>query len=128
MEEPRQTNKTEKEQELYHYRGEVVSVYDGDTLTAKVDMGMYITNQARFRLYGLDAPEIRGETRLAGIASRDALRSLVLGKRVFIDSIYDRKEKYGRYIGVLWIEQGGFMLNVNAWMIQNGHAQPMVYV
>ncbi len=27
---------------LYHYRGEVVKVYDGDTITVDIDLGFHI--------------------------------------------------------------------------------------
>lgn len=96
----------------YVYRAEVLSVYDGDTLTARLDLGMAIFREVSCRLHGLDTPEIR--TRVAGekeaaTAARDRVRELVLGKPVIIHSI-EKPDKYGRLLVRVWTE-GGVCVN-----------------
>lgn len=77
------------EANLYHYKAVIVSVYDGDTCTAVIDLGFkFYHNGIKLRLTGIDAPESRGETLEAGRASRDYLKELVLDKR---SSSFNRK-------------------------------------
>ena len=46
----------------YSYNAYVVSVYDGDTITVILDMGMGVQKKAKCRMYGIDTPELRGKT------------------------------------------------------------------
>lgn len=86
----------------YQYRGIVTSVYDGDTLNVDIDLGfnVWLKNQT-IRLSGIDTPEIKGKTKNEGIKSRDRLRELVLNKEILLETIKDKKEKYGRWLGEL---------------------------
>ena len=92
----------------YVYRAYVSRVYDGDTVTATLDLGMGITRKCSCRLAGVDTPEIRtkvaGEKEAAYLA-RDRVRSLVLEKWVTIHSI-QKPDKYGRLLVRLWTESG----------------------
>lgn len=107
---------------LYKYKAEIVDVYDGDTITADIDLGFHTWRRdERLRLYGIDAPEIRGvdaDTKARGLAARDALRERVLGKEVIVCTIRDRKEKYGRYLAEVYIGTE----NINDWLVTEGHA------
>jgi micrococcal nuclease len=58
---------------MYTYRAKIISVYDGDTVTALVDLGFGITNKIKIRLKGINTPEVRGAERPEGIVSRDYL-------------------------------------------------------
>ena len=55
---------------MYQYKAKVIDVYDGDTITAMVDLGFYHFQQMKFRLYGIDTPEIRGESDFGFILMR----------------------------------------------------------
>lgn len=109
---------------LYHYKARVIKVYDADTIRADIDCGFDVwkLNEA-FRLARIDAPEIRGDESAAGIVARDWLRDLVMNRLVMIETIKDRKEKYGRYLAELWVEG----TNVNDWLVTNGMAQYVDY-
>ena len=73
---------------LYHYKATIVSVWDGDTCTAEVDLGFgFSFNKIKLRLDSIDAPELRGETLQQGRGSRDYLRSLILDKEVILETI-----------------------------------------
>jgi endonuclease YncB( thermonuclease family) len=87
----------------------VVSVHDGDTLTA-LDAGNV---QHKVRLAGIDAPEI-GQP--FGTASRDGLRALVLRKSATIHG--DERDRYGRVVARLEIEGR----DVNRQMVLDGMA------
>jgi len=92
-------------QNLYHYRAFVDSVYDGDTITATVDLGFNVSvKKEKFRLYRINAPEVRGEEREAGLISRDWLRERILGKEIILVTKKDKKGKYGRWLADVWID------------------------
>lgn len=105
---------------MYQYKAKVISVYDGDTITAMVDLGFYHFQQMKFRLYGIDTPELRGEDREKGLVVRDIVREMILDKEVIINSYKDKQEKYGRYLANIVIDG----LDLNQWLVQNGHAKP----
>jgi len=109
---------------LYHYRGVVQSVYDGDTCTVDIDLGLRAwVRGEKIRLYRINAPEVRGEERPAGLRSRDFLRSQTEGKQVLVQTFKDKKGKYGRYLGEIWLESpSGELGNVNDLMVAEGFA------
>lgn len=113
---------------LYHYRAVVTGVFDGDTCTVDVDLGMktWIRGE-KLRLNRINAPEMSGTTKVAGTAARDYLRNLILDKRVIVQTFKDAQEKYGRYLAEVWREQDGAWRNVNDEMVQAGHARYQKY-
>jgi micrococcal nuclease len=106
---------------MYEYQAVIVSVHDGDTVRADVDLGFSLTWRAMdLRLYGINAPELSTP---AGAPARDALIGQVLGKRLTIRTVKDRTEKFGRYLATLLVPQpDGTLLDVNQWMVTSGHA------
>ena len=113
---------------LYHYRAVVTAVYDGDTCTVDIDLGLstWIRGE-KIRLHRINAPELTGRTKAKGTAARDALRKLVLNQPVVLQTIKDRREKYGRYLAEVWLERNGAWLNVNDEQVNSGHAQYQKY-
>jgi micrococcal nuclease len=119
-----------KEDSLYYYKAEIVSVYDGDTVTVNIDCGFnLVMRNEKVRLYGIDAPEVRGKTREEGLKSRDALRELLLtnkfAHKIMIKTYKDKKGKYGRYLANIILftnDEDETIINVNNWMVSNGFA------
>jgi len=107
----------------YIYKAKIVKVYDGDTVTAVIDLGMGVTKTERIRLRGINAPEVRGSEKIAGKRSRDALRGLILNQDVIIETIKDKKGKYGRYIGVIYYAGK----SVNDFMVDSKNAVAKEY-
>jgi len=104
----------------YEYQAVVDSVYDGDTVTVDVDLGFGIWLRGqKIRLFGVDAPEVRGEERESGLKSRDWLRNEVLEKSVVLETVRDKKGKYGRWLGILFLSGE----NVNKKLISHGLAK-----
>ena len=106
----------------YVYDVDVISVYDGDTLNVDIDLGFSIwIKDKSLRLYGIDAPEVRGQTRERGLVVRDWLRERIeQGQTILIESISDQPDKYGRYLAILYIDG----VNINQLMIDEGLARP----
>ena len=119
---------------MYHYkvdvsRFQVKDVYDGDTLRLWIDVGFSVSVREKIRMAEINAPELRGENREKALKSRDYLRArLELAKRngseVTIRTIKDRKGKYGRYLGILYIDEEC----INETMLSKGFAEPYVKI
>jgi micrococcal nuclease len=109
---------------MYTYKAKIVKVFDGDTCTAVLDLGCHISVEKVIRLYGIDAPEVRGETKLAGLESRDFLSAQILNKDIYIQTFKDKTEKYGRLLGKLYMvdPSSGDVPTVNEQMVSSGHA------
>jgi len=91
---------------MYEYRALITKVYDGDTLTAEVDLGFKMwAKKIKLRLIGIDTPEIRTKNpaeKLLAIKARDRVRELCLDKEVKITT--HGKGKYGRWLATVYIE------------------------
>tara|TARA_B100000963_G_C22613555_1_gene666114 strand:- start:2047 stop:2379 length:333 start_codon:yes stop_codon:yes gene_type:complete len=108
----------------YKYKAFVEKVYDGDTITVSIDCGFGIQLQKqKIRLYGINTPEVRGEERELGLISRDKLREKILGKTIVLNTIKDKKGKYGRYLGIIYLNDE----NINDWLVANNLAVEVDY-
>lgn len=105
---------------MYNYKAEIIAVYDGDTVTAKVDLGFLHFQIMKLRLFGIDTPELRGPEREQGLIVRDIVREMILNKEVEIHSYKDKQGKFGRYLATIIVGD----INLNQWLIDNGHAEP----
>ena len=108
---------------LYRYRARVVSVYDGDTCTVEIDLGLSVWLRGeKLRLARINAPEVRGRERAAGLAARDWLKTRIAGKEVVLHTWKDQKGKFGRYLAEVWRADGDGWLNINDALVAAGHA------
>lgn len=103
------------------------SIYDADTIRFDIDLGFGINlvNQI-VRLYGIDAWELRGEEREKGLVARDAVIDQFdkRGPDVILTTYKDKKGKYGRWLATVGWEDG---LNLNDWLVAEGHAETASY-
>jgi micrococcal nuclease len=105
---------------VYEYKATVTKVYDGDTITVDFDLGFGILiRKQKIRLLGINTPEVRGPEKPQGIISRNALRQRILGKVVTIKTSKDKKGKYGRWLGEVFMDEE----NINQWLISEGYAK-----
>lgn len=116
------------ESSLFHYSAKVTNIYDGDTITVDIDLGLgtWIHGE-KIRLARINAPEVSGVERPQGLESRDFLRSKINDKAVIIQTIKDKKGKYGRYIGDVWFDENGQWINASDLLVQNGLAKYAEY-
>ncbi len=110
---------------LYFYKAKVVDVYDGDTCRVDIDLGFNtLLKNEKIRLYKINAPEVTGEQKENGKKSRDFLKELILNKTIFVETIKDKQEKYGRYLAIIWLEnESGNIVNINHLLVENGFAE-----
>lgn len=103
--------------------GQVIKVYDGDTLTIAAYLPYKESPLYRFavRLNGIDAPEMRGKTddeKNAAKLSQMALENMVLHKNVTLKNV--QTEKYGRILADVYLND----VNLNKWLLANRYAVP----
>ena len=110
--------------QLYYYKAYVTRVHSGDACRVNLDLGMGIwTRGMEISLHRVQAPEIKGNSRNAGIAARDYLRGLILDREVLLRTIKDRKDNPGRYLGEMTVvTEAGETVNVNEDLVRAGHA------
>lgn len=127
---------------LYTYRCRISGfnpekIYDADTARLDIDLGLntWIMNEP-VRLHGINAPELRGEERQAGLAARDWLRDRLMphcenpeAHPMIVETVKDEKGKYGRWLGVLWLfdPRAGKYINLNEALVEAGHAKVANY-
>jgi endonuclease YncB( thermonuclease family) len=76
---------------LYRYAATVLSVHDGDTFTASVDLGFDLAFRTAVRLNGCNARELAAP---GGAEARDNLRTLLpAGQSIVLTSVH--WDKYG---------------------------------
>ena len=118
---------TKVENYLYYYRAELVRVIDGDSIVVDIDWGAKIwSKNAHLRLLGINAPELRGESRDRGIEAKEALAGMLT------DALLVRTHKtgkYGRWLADVWTidDDGNKGLHVNREMVLRGHADAVEY-
>lgn len=104
---------------LYDYSAVIVRVVDGDTVVADIDLGFRTWRRdEHLRLFGIDAPEVRGEHRENGLASARALEGRILRKTVTVCTIRDKVGSFGRYLAVIYLDGE----NINDWLVDAGYA------
>jgi micrococcal nuclease len=121
---------------IYIYKAELIRVVDGDTVDLVIDLGFDTSRKERFRLYGIDAPEMRTENGKAAKAWLwEALQPL---EAIYVQTIQlstkAKRDKYGRFLAVLYSDLNNIDANrpiktpvhpasINAKMITEGHAK-----
>jgi micrococcal nuclease len=91
----------------YVYDAAVIRWIDGDTVDLEVDLGFESRIKSRFRLAGIDAPELRDRDEGKRTAARSALSRVKeiapAGSVVRIQtSKPDPRDKYGRWLCRIW--------------------------
>lgn len=118
---------------LYHYRADVLSITDGDTLRVRFHLGLGFTwagedgKGAKVRLIYVNTPETEGATRTAGIEARDAVQRLIGGQQVIIHTELDRLDRHNRILGYLWADVGAGPFLLNEYLVTNGFAELNTY-
>jgi micrococcal nuclease len=109
---------------MYEYRAKVVRVIDGDTIDLRVELGFHISVEDRFRLYGIDTPELNSsdpEVRAKAVLAKNRLIELLpVGLEVRIQTLKDKREKFGRYLAMVFINDTEY---VNGILLSEGLAK-----
>ena len=94
------------------YEGRVIKVIDGDTIWVKTS-----NKHIKIRLSYIDAPELK---QTYGVRSKNFLTNLILDKNVQINA--NKKDRYNRHLGEVYIHNVDESVFVNAKMLKSGNA------
>ena len=89
--------------QLYTYKAYVERVIDGDTIKVQIDLGFDTWTRQTIRFRGIDAYEI--DTKTGKRAKEFVERELANEPFVILKSTRD--DKYGRYLGDIFLSDGG---------------------
>ena len=110
----------------YEVKLPVRKVVDGDTVDLDVDLGFYMTASIRFRLLGVDTPELRGGTddtkKDARIAKEFVESRLGVADRIMIRT--QRADSFGRWLCDLDYWVGETKFNLPNEILKAGHGKP----
>ena len=119
---------------IYIYKASLIRVVDGDTVDLVIDLGFDTFRHERFRLYGIDAPELNTEAgKEAKAWLSEALQPL---ETIYVQTLQHKtkakRDKYGRFLAVLYSELPTLVpimrepihpSSINAKMVVEGHAK-----
>jgi micrococcal nuclease len=109
---------------MYTYKAAVIEVTDGDTIVVDIDLGFGVwLKKQSIRMAKINAPELKGLTTEAGNKSKEFLKNLILNKWVTIRTEKDGKEKYGRWLGTVLLEEDKNLIDINHKMVAEGYAK-----
>jgi len=114
----------------FWYGAKPLKAIDGDTIDLMVDLGFNIHFKMRVRLFGVNTPESRtkdlAEKELGLKAKKFTEDWLSRHGWVFINTIPDKNDKYGRILAKIYSSdniESPTTACLNTDMIQSGHAR-----
>ena len=121
---------------MHKYAFSLKRVIDGDTIDGLIDLGFGISVNKRIRLLGINAPEIRlqskikcsiarAEEKKKGLECKAKLQELLNGrnKKLIIETERDKSGKYGRVLGTIFVEESGSITNINNLLLLTGYVK-----
>lgn len=98
------------------YKATLSRAIDGDTMVVIIDLRFDVYIHVRLRLVGVNAPEISTS---AGKAARARLLSfLAESQNEFLVDI-EKKDRYGRWLGEVWLMRDGQQISLNKLLNEN---------
>lgn len=110
---------------MYTYKAKLIKVIEGDTIDASVDLGFDINIRLRIKMYGIITPDPRSKDlneQEKAINVKSKLLELI-GNDFIVETIHNKRGKYGRTMGIVYIKHEGELVNVNQLLISQGLAQ-----
>ena len=92
--------------ERFWYGAKPLKAIDGDTIDLMVDLGFSIHFKMRVRLYGVNTPESRTKDlaeKELGLKAKQFTEDWLVGRDwVFVNTIPDKNDKYGRVLAKIY--------------------------
>lgn len=115
---------------MYEYSAELIRVVDGDTIDLEVDQGLEVLRRLRFRLASINTDELHSpdpEKRKRAVEAKEFLENCFVGVvKITIKTYKDRKEKYGRYLVDIFVNDDPESLNQK--LLNVGLADPYMII
>ena len=104
----------------------ITNVVDGDTFDADVKLGYGIIVNQRFRINGINAPEVFGAEKEKGLVTKKFVAETFLNKNVLI--INKGIDSFRRIIGeIYFINSDNILINVAGLLVEKGLAEYRIY-
>jgi len=110
------------QQPAYVYNAVITNVVDGDTIDARVDLGFYASVNIRFRLNGIDTPELTStdaSVRMVAVKAREFVKQFN-GQSITLHSY--KTDKYGRWLADIFVQ--GSTKSLNQTLLEENLAVP----
>jgi len=113
---------------MFCYNGVIEKIIDADTYDIRLDLGFGIYKRDRFRLARINAYEIslKGKTSIEqkerGIKGKQWCIENLLNKQVIVETVKDKKGKYGRYLAEIKVQEAGIIHFINDDLVLMGFA------
>ena len=101
---------------MYTYNATITNVVNGNTVDANIDLGFSVVLRQRVKLYGVEIIADK-ETE-----AKEQLKDLLKGD-VVIETMLNKRGKYGRIMGKLFVQDDNKQIDVNRYMVDQGFAQ-----
>lgn len=113
----------------YLWRASVSRVVDGDTLDVVLDAGFRRSGTERVRVYGVNCPEVKGETRPAGLAATAFTTDWIANRTAeswpFVIETF-KTDVFGRYLARVWPAGAVDGPDLSQALLDAGHAVPFI--
>lgn len=109
---------------MYNYKAKLIKIIEGDTVDAEIDLGFDIKIRQRIKLYGIVTPDARSKDiteQERAIEVKSKLLEL-LGKEFIVETVHNKRGKYGRTMGIIYVKYDDELVNVNNLLIELGLA------
>jgi endonuclease YncB( thermonuclease family) len=104
----------------------ITNVIDGDTFDADVKLGYGLTTSQRFRISGINAPEVFGKEKENGIVSKKFIAENLLNKNVLI--VNKGLDSFRRILGdIYFINDDNILINIADLLVEKGLAEYRIY-
>lgn len=105
--------------------GRSLRVVDGDTVDLELDVGLHGRRVERLRLLGVNAPEMHGASRPAGVEAKTFTTTWLaeVGEWPLVVQT-SKSDDFGRYLARIWRASDGRCLNDD--LVASGNAVPFM--
>ena len=103
----------------------ITNVVDGDTFEADVQLGYGITANLRFRIFGINTPEVFGAEKEKGIVSREFVVKQFLNKAVII--VDKGLDSFRRNLAEVYFQSDEEQTNLGELLCTKGLAEKKIY-
>ena len=104
----------------------ITNVVDGDTFDADVKLGYGLTTSQRFRISGINAPEVFGKEKENGLVSKKFISETLLNKNVLI--VNKGLDSFRRILGdIYFINDDNILINIADLLVEKGLAEYRTY-
>ena len=111
----------------YIRKAKVIKVTDGDTADLQISIGFNVYTVVTIRLKGINCSDKTLKAELSKEMAKKATKYVtekILNKDVYVESYKFADGDFGRYLGIIYYQQGDNWINLNQELLDIGLAKP----